>query len=174
MLKIPNVTFMEVLLPLSLWILGVIFVFNTMPPSDISFEIIPLEDLEYNHFFIDVLKIFFNNLLVGVFLTYIGYITFGLFSIFVSLWNGVILGSILFDFLKYYPVEELISRMLHAPFEILALSIFAGLGLKNFWLIEDLVKNQNINLKKIPGFNDLLIPMLLLVLSSIIEVYYNV
>ena len=169
----PNVTFMEFLLPLSLWILGVIFVFNTLPSSTISFEIVPLGKSESNYFFFDVIKIFLNNLLVGVFLTYIGYITFGLFPIFVSLWNGIILGSIMNDFLKYYPLEKLIAGMFHAPFEISALSIFAGLGLRNFWLIDNIFRNGNIHLKKMPGLNDLLFPTILLSISSIVEVYFN-
>lgn len=175
MLKMPDVSYMEVMLPFSLWILGIALVFTAIPTTDIvAYEIFPpVEELQHNGFLFDTLKLFFNNLLVGFFLAYVGYFTFGLFSIFVSLWNGIMLGSIIFDFLKIFTLNDLFLGMLHAPLEILALSIFAGIGLRNFWIIDDLIKNQKLKLKNIPGLKELFVPTLLLTVSSIIEVYIN-
>lgn len=72
-----------------------------------------------------------------------------------------------------YSLNDLISRMYHAPIEIIGLSIFAAFGVKNFSIIIDLLKKKKIVLRGLPNFADLVPPTILLFTAAFIEAYFN-
>ena len=171
MYKSLNISLHELLFPLFIWIFGILIVPVTQLTELInpgSFTIVVYEGIN-SSFYLDVVIIFSNNLALGLMMVYLGYFTFGLFSLAATIFNSIMLGSIITDFLKYSSIEKLIGGMIHAPFEIFALSAFAAIGLKNLWMIDKLFRGVDFKLDEIPSLKSLYLPVIILFISSIIE-----
>jgi uncharacterized membrane protein SpoIIM required for sporulation len=101
-------------------------------------------DIPENHkiiiaFKIDVFcKIFFNNLLVGILISVLGFITGGLLSALILFWNGIIVGELL----KSYTINGSVIPFFiyHGVFEITAFLCFGIIGMKGLDFYVNLFK----------------------------------
>ena len=107
--------------------------------------------------------IFMNNMKVGIQLSVLGFLSGGI-------WNGFILGNILYMATEILSTEEIIYYLKHAPTEIFALLLFSVIGLKGFYFYKNIYYKKNISKLLFPKITDFILPTLLLFISSIIEV----
>jgi uncharacterized membrane protein SpoIIM required for sporulation len=109
--------------------------------------------------------IFFNNTLVGLLISLLGFLTGGFASIIILFWNGVIIGGLL----KSHGIQDAAIPyfIYHGIFEITALLGFGVVGLKGWDFYVNLFKNNEI---KIQFHKNLFIySLILLFISAIIE-----
>jgi uncharacterized membrane protein SpoIIM required for sporulation len=175
MLKNLNISVLEFLFPLSIWIFGVLAVAATQLDNSVihdNFQVVNITIIE-NSFLFDFFIIFLNNFMLGLLLVYLGYFSFGLFSLFSTCFNSFMFGSLILDFLKYNSIIELLNMMIHALFEIVSFSIFAAIGLKNLWIIGDVFDKPTFELTSLPRLNCLYLLIGLLVLSSVLESFFR-
>lgn len=116
------------------------------------------------------IEIFFNNLIVGLLLSIGGYFSYGILTIFILIWNGVILGS-LFKLCNNVDVtflESLKYFIFHGTFELYSFFLFSLIGFKGWKFYNRLFYNELflIEIK----LSDFLIPIILLLIAAAIEV----
>jgi uncharacterized membrane protein SpoIIM required for sporulation len=116
-----------------------------------------------------------SNSIVGLLSCYLGYLSGGLITLIILIFNGYLFGIYFFPFLKLSTLDfqhnqPLINLFGHVPFEIISFSLFGALGLRGFdWLIK-LYSDKGIEID-LPSPEALLIPFLILVFATIIETY---
>lgn len=114
-------------------------------------------------------KIFKNNLIVGVLLSLGGYFTSGILTVLVLLWNGIILGSVFTLFHNLNISLELFISMfiIHGIPEFYGLILFSSIGYKGYKFYNSFFNTGKFNIDlKIKEFK---YPTLLLILAAIIE-----
>ncbi len=111
-----------------------------------------------------------NNLAVAFILAFLGYFSFGLVSIFVSIYNGFILSLHITSFLNTYTVYSLYKVLLHAPTEFFSLCYFGAFGItgfSNFLSVINEEKYSHYNF--LTSLKILYLPIFLLFFSALIE-----
>ena len=115
-------------------------------------------------------NIFVTNLMVALILALLGFLSFGLISIFGSIHNGFILAIHLNDFLVKYNLNSLYKVMLHAPTEFLAFCYFGAIGILGFNNLKNLLDNKQYKFFDcMPSFKFFIFPIVLLLISSLVE-----
>ena len=149
-------------------------------------EVLTLDVFEQNSFLPDknisllrcFIKIFITNIIVGFIILFLmSYVTGGLLAILVMFTNGFILGRL---FLELILIEQLslkvkILSIVHIPIELYAFLLFSFYSHNGFYLISNMLRNNQINNIFFPKKRELLKPTLLLFLAAIIEsliIYY--
>lgn len=118
---------------------------------------------------IPFLNIFLNNLLVGLVLAYLGYLSAGILTSLVLFWNGFLLAVIMV--LGYYNLEfnQMLYLTKHIPLELYALFLFAEFGFKGFTFYKKIILTNNFDYSELLKFKKLVVPVILLFIASIIE-----
>ena len=114
--------------------------------------------------------IFLNNLFVAFLLSVFGFITGGLLSSIILFWNGYLLGIIYSVAFYALPLSTVIYNSKHIPTELYALIAFSTIGFQGFYFCRDLIVHGKISKQYIPNIRKLLLPTILLFISSILEV----
>ncbi|MDC9722640.1 MAG: stage II sporulation protein M [Urechidicola sp.] len=150
---------------------GVLLGYFVTPIKNVSYEI----DVSGNFFktlnfdFTVFIKIFINNLIVGLLLAIGGYFTSGVLTVLTLLWNGLILGTLFTLFHNLNISLELFTSMfiIHGIPEFYGLILFSSIGYKgyNFYTIFFKTGRLEINLK----VKEFKYPTLLLIFAAIIE-----
>ncbi|VFB13566.1 Integral membrane protein DUF95 [Bacteroides heparinolyticus] len=110
-------------------------------------------------------NIFFKNLLVGLSIAIIGFLTSGFAAIIILFWNGMMIGS----FLKTYQISDSIIHYFayHGIFEITAFLCLGMFGLQGISFYVNLFRNNKYDL--IFQKEQLIYPFILLIIAGIIE-----
>jgi len=116
------------------------------------------------------LDIFLNNLFVAFLLSVLGFLTGGLLSSIILFWNGYLLGIIYSVAFYTLPLSDIIYSSKHVPTELYALIAFSTIGFQGFRFCRDLIVHGKISKQYIPGIKKVLLPTILLFISSILEV----
>ncbi|MBN2596395.1 stage II sporulation protein M [Labilibaculum sp.] len=128
--------------------------------------LIEIQSFNFEAFF----NILSNNLLVAFCLSILGYLTGGIMSCLVLIWNGVIIGLItpknlntgnFFNFIEYF--------IYHGVIEILAFFLFAIIGMKGFYFYKKLMTYQS--LPSLPHWKEFTLPLSFLIIAAVIESY---
>lgn len=99
-----------------------------------------------------------------------GYISYGIIPCVVLLYNGYIIQMLINHMLTVLDMDELFyNYFLHAPFEVLALLLYAAIGLNGITLYHSLWKEDTKALKNIIQLRALILPTVLLFIAAIIE-----
>lgn len=114
--------------------------------------------------------IFLNNLVVCLFTAFFGYLTGGLVVLVVVFWNGYLLSIFLHGGVGMMEMADFIYSLKHMPLEFVAIFMFGKFGLKGFDLYKDLLFQNRINLICKRDIISLRLPILLLLVSAIIEI----
>lgn len=117
-------------------------------------------------------KIFFTNTMLGVIIILLmGFITGGLLGIFVIFLNGFILGRILMEFasIELIDMKTKALSVLHIPIEIYAFFLFSFYSHNGFYLIQRMLRDNQVSFEYFPKIRKLLWPLFLLFIAAIIE-----
>ncbi len=157
---------------LSFFIAGFIFQLLTNKPIcqninyNYKFNHSDLKSIDTGYLFVDI---FLNNLILCIFISFIGYISGGILTCVLLFWNGYILSVIFKAGLLVLPIVDVLFLSKHMPFEIFSILIFAKFGLKGFLFYKDLITKNKIKFLHRHEVMDLIKPTMLLLLASIIE-----
>ena len=132
---------------------------------DFSYD--DLKNFDTGFLFLDI---FLNNLLVAFLLSVLGFITGGLLSSIILFWNGYILGIVYSAAFYSLPFFAIIYNSKHIPTELYALIAFSTIGFQGFSFCKDLIVHGKITKEYIPNIRKILLPTILLFISSILEV----
>lgn len=159
------------ILSISIILCGVFLGYFVTPIKNINYDIdisgnfLKTLNFDFTVFY----KIFINNLIVGLLLSFGGYFTSGILTILTLFWNGLILGSL---FTLFYnlniPLELFISMfVIHGIPEFYGLILFSVIGYKGYNFYKNFFKTEKIDIcLKIKEFRN---PTLLLIFAAIIE-----
>lgn len=147
---------------------GIFLGYFVTPIKNVDYEI----DVSGNFFKtlnFDFIKIFINNLTVGLLLAIGGYFTSGILTILILLWNGVVLDSLFTLFHNLNISLELFISMfiIHGIPEFYGLILFSSIGYKGYKFYDIFLKTGKLEINlKIKEFK---YPILLLTFAAIIE-----
>ena len=161
----PYFSWKLILLGLGCWLLGVLY-------SWLSYRepVIPIGELpevsfgEHPSFW----GIFQNNFRVSLLILIGGYLSGGLLTGVIFLWNGYVLGDLILDCLKIgFSWQTIGSGLLHSPLEIFALLLFGAVGFRGFDFIRGILIQRPLpdRIRLLP----LIIPGVILLLAALIE-----
>ena len=102
-------------------------------------------------------------------ISFFGYLSGGILSVLVSVWNGFLVGIIIAEVADYTTVGLIFMRLMHCPVEIIALSWFGGIGLLGFGNVKKIFLNKPIALSVLPSPEVLKKPSALLAVAAIVE-----
>jgi uncharacterized membrane protein SpoIIM required for sporulation len=114
------------------WLIGFFIVYDSSLLPDKpnrAIQLLVFNERQASAYIKDFCLIFINNSIVAIIISTIGYITFGLVSILLCLYNGMLLGLIINSFLEKFSPILLPKVLLHVPIEIIAFSYSCSLGL---------------------------------------------
>jgi len=154
------------------WLIGFGYAFNWNILNKINQNktVISIDSKSFIITLINFQNILIANLTVAIILAFLGYLSFGLISIFGSLHNGFILAIHLNGFFEKFNFNSLYKVMLHAPTEFLALCYFGAIGILGFNNLKYVFKNEQFNFfDSLPSFKFFIFPTGLLILSALIE-----
>ncbi len=118
---------------------------------------------------LEIKTIFFHNLFIGIVIYIAGYLTFGLATFIITVWNGVLFALSL-NLISNRINADLLVLFSHAPIEIAALCCFGALGLAGFPNFKLLLNNEEISFISFFNVKKLLFPTLLLFMAAVMEV----
>lgn len=118
------------------------------------------------------MEIFLNNLMLGFLLSIIGYFSGGILTILLLFWNGYLITSTFYVATSILSLKEILYFSKHIPTELIALFIFSSFGLRGFLFYRKIIFNKENEylLHKKDIIYYLIIPSILLLISSVIEV----
>lgn len=117
------------------------------------------------------INIFVTNLIVGFLITYGGFFTFCILTIFIWIWNALIVYIIYSYFINIgTDINLILYQSKHFLLELYAFILFTLLSFRGLEFYKGIFLEKKIRFNLIPKFEELLIPILALFLSSIIEV----
>jgi uncharacterized membrane protein SpoIIM required for sporulation len=145
--------------------------FYTSSGSDENKVIYRIDSQDLNSFNTGLiaLDIFLNNIIVGLLLSIFGFFSGGLLSILILFWNGYLIGSIYIESWANLSLNQIFYYSKHIPLELFAFVLFANFGLKGFVFYKKLFKYK-IDIGLIPSYRCLILPTILLLIASIIEI----
>lgn len=115
-------------------------------------------------------KILLNNLFTSFILCILGYLSFGLLAILVSLYNGYIFGLVVNTFVSKYTFASLYLVCLHAPMEVYALCYFGAVGLMGFQNLRQIFAHEHFEyFKQFPRTKFFWVPLFFLLIAACIE-----
>ncbi|MBW4360198.1 stage II sporulation protein M [Flavobacterium taihuense] len=120
-------------------------------------------------YFSRVSDLFIHNLCVAFLLSIGGLFTAGSLSIIVLVYNGFLATSTILYVSNYQKLTFILSRLWHAPFEIVALIWFASIGLSGATLFSRFLKKEKILFYDLYLFKSVWKPMILLFIAALIE-----
>lgn len=116
-------------------------------------------------------NIFFTNLIVGLMIVYGGFFTFGLLSIAIWFWN-IIIVYLIYSNIQY--TDEHFYNVLyyskHFFFELYGFVLFTKISLRSTKFIKAIYLNNEVIFDLKPKLHELIYPIFILFISSIIEV----
>ncbi len=118
----------------------------------------------------EIIGIFINNLIVGVLLSIVGYFTGGFLTLIILIWNGFLVAMVYNMAIYKLPMETILYASKHAPIEIYAFIKFSEFGLEGRFFIKNILKNNEIDFTLIPKYQNLFLPIILLLIASILEI----
>lgn len=135
-----------------------------------SYEIKPQITAAVSSSYLSILhRIITTNFSIIIFVSILGYITCGALSLSIIFYNGIRIGEILNT--NSDSVWNILKFLIgHGIFEILALVLFSGIGLKGYKLYQDLYRNK-FSKESLPHINLFIIPTILLLFAGIIEAF---
>ena len=166
---------MKFICPFLFILAGIFFYFSTTVSisTDSSYNKIDngsfteIKTIDTGYLFVDI---FVNNLIIGFMLSILGFISGGLVTTVILFWNGYLI-SIIYDIaFSILTIEDILYFSKHVPIEIFALILFAKIGIEGFFFYRRIICNNKIEFKKMPKFNEFILPIILLFTASIIEV----
>ncbi|MEY4048533.1 MAG: hypothetical protein RL284_2084 [Bacteroidota bacterium] len=130
------------------------------------------DSMQFVEIFFYLLK---TNGLVGLIISYLGYLTAGFITILILLFNGYLFGLSFFPFLKMPIMEQekyaLLCKLFgHVPFEITAFCLFGIVGLTGFDWFVNLFNDKDLGLS-LPRPKSLILPFAFLLIATILESY---
>ena len=163
--------FYGILTGITCWLLGFLIVFDQalLTENGGKLDKLPVPSRTAIDYFIDFSSIFLNNFIVALIITFLGYFTFGILSLLISLYNGIILGLIINSFLKEYSKILLTKVLFHVPLEILAFSCFCSYGLLGVKNLGSTWRNQNWSFAYLPKPKSFIYPVIFLLGAAFIE-----
>jgi len=115
-------------------------------------------------------KILLNNLFTSFILCILGYLSFGLLAVMISLYNGYIIGLIINSFVSKYTFASMYLVFLHAPIEVYVLCYFGAIGLMGFENLRKMLADEHFDyFERIPRLKFFLIPLFFLLIAACIE-----
>ncbi len=119
----------------------------------------------------DFLNIFITNTIVSLLLSIAGFFTGGILTLLIIIWNVLLLYLLYsYAFLSTNDINAILYLSKHAPLEIYALTLFSIIGFRGFKFYIKLIKLHQFDKKLIPNIKELVLPIILLLLASFIEV----
>jgi len=165
----PSFSFRLITLSLSIFLFGcVISIISYDLTVDTHLQTKSIQIFNKSH---DFFNIFRNNISVGLLISVGGYLSGGVLSTIILLYNGYLLTDIIQSalILKIPQTEILYGLIYHSPLELTAFFLFASLGFKGFNFYKTLLFNNRIEYRSIPSVKALIFPTSLLVVAAIIE-----
>lgn len=117
-------------------------------------------------------QILLTNLLLGVLVSVVGFVTAGIVTATVFLWNGFLLGLVImkYTFVTEEPMLLMRDLFLHGSFEMLGLLWFGAYGFLGWPFVKSVFfTNEGTSASKLPQIRDFLPPTLLLFIAAFIE-----
>jgi len=127
-------------------------------------------NLQILHSKYNSINIFVSNIVVGFLLSIVGFFTGGLLTLLILLWNFLLLWLIYSFAISNNNFDLILYFSKHLPLEIYAFASFSIIGFRGFTFYKNLIIFQKFDLKLIPNIKEMILPILLLLLSSIVEV----
>ena len=118
----------------------------------------------------EFIGIFINNIVVGILLSIVGYFTGGFLTLIILIWNGFLVAIVYNMAIYHLPLNTILYASKHAPIEIYAFLIFSDFGLEGRFFIKKIFKNNEIDFTLIPKYKNLVFPIILLLIASILEI----
>lgn len=141
-------------------------VIDSTTNSNYNFDVAELNNFNTGILFIDI---FINNLIICFFIAFFGYISGGLVSLIVIFWNGFLLSMFVKTGYLLISMSDFIYFSKHIPLELFSIFLFANFGLNGFEFYKRLIIKKEIHLIHKREITRLLLPLALLLISSIIE-----
>ncbi len=112
-------------------------------------------------------QIFKNNIFIGILLSLGGFYSFGLLTVGLLMWNGMLFGTLLkLALFINFPTSEILKTILiHGPLEIFAVCCFSSQGLAGM----DRLRNSNRKSEQRPTASTLLLPVSILFAAAVLE-----
>lgn len=128
--------------------------------------------LEIIHTKYSFINIFLSNLIVGLILSVVGFFTGDLMTLLTILWNLLIVWIIYSNaFSGNNNIQAILYFSKHAPLEIYSFALFSIIGFSGFKFYRKLIVYQEFDVKLFPNVKEIIIPIILLLIASLIEVY---
>lgn len=119
----------------------------------------------------DFINIFVTNSVVGLVLSIAGFFTGGILTLLIIVWNILLVWILYWIALSNNNnISTILYLLKHAPLEIYALAMFSIIGFRGFKFYRKLVKLQLFDIELLPNIKELILPIILLLLASLIEV----
>ena len=172
----------KILIGLSFWLIGFLIGYYSNADKSIKPDISSKEKIEFaispdsislGLFNIDNIfwNILINNLNVAFFVSIVGFLTGGLITMLIFIWNGIIVGIIIRNAILMKMTTEFIlyGFVYHGPIEVFALLWFGTIGLDGFLFYKTVFSKNRILLPSLTRSKFLIIPFGLLIISAYIE-----
>lgn len=162
------------LLGFLLWVIGAAFSYFLYTPNPVL-KLPPLSknvNLVFDFKFHLFAKIFFNNALVGLLVSIIGFATGGILTAILFVYNGFMLGFIIQNalYLKMSKLSLAHSLLLHGPLEVVSLLYLGAIGFQGWTFYKMLLKNEmKFEFAQLPHLKTFILPFSGLLLAAIIE-----
>jgi len=129
------------------------------------------QELANGSYYFRVRKIFLHNLFVASMICIGGYVTGGLLSLVMLLYNGFLTTSIIInDFLSHKGIWYLFNHLfLHGIFEITSFIWFGAIGVSGFFAWKSLIYSKPIRSQSQFSLGRLYAPLILLAIAAIVE-----
>lgn len=132
--------------------------------------VINTEDLKSVNTGITFIDIFLNNLIVGIMLSYIGFLTGGVLTAILLIFNGFLVSTIYGYGIHFMSFEDILYYSKHVPIELIALFLFSKIGFSGYGFMKNILLRKAVNMDSLPRVKKLIFPSILTFISSIIEV----
>ena len=127
--------------------------------------------LQIIHTKYNFLNIFITNFISGLILSLLGFLTGGILTLIIILWNLLLLWFIYSSALSSHQDIDLILYLSkHLPIEIYAFILFSIIGFRGFRFYKKLIIFQQFDRTLFPCLKELFLPVFLLIIASFIEV----
>ena len=128
------------------------------------------EDIKSISTGVTFIDIFLNNLIVGIMLSYIGFLTGGVLTAILLIFNGFLVSTIYGYGIHFMSFEDILYYSKHVPIELIALFLFSNIGFSGYGFMKNILLRKEVHMDSLPKFRKLIFPTLLTFIASIIEV----